>query len=101
MTKSLNENMNGTFSPGADEFEVNLIHKFWESLGALVVKTVNNNKSKGKSTSTLRTAIFKLLRKCDKDPTVVENFCPISLLSDFYKIGSCVITNRINKKYHK
>ena len=45
----------------------------------------------------MKSAIFKMLRKRDKDPTVAENFHPISMLSAFYKIVSCVIKNRIKK----
>ena len=95
MTKALNEDMNGTSAPGVDGFTVNFIRKFWTTLGALVVNAVNTSKSKGKLTITLRTAIFKLLRKGEKDPTLATNFRPISLLSGFYKLASCVITNRL------
>ena len=48
-------------------------------------------------TSTLRTAILKLLRIGDEDATLAGNFHPISLPSEFYKIASCVITNRMKK----
>merc|ERR1712236_34612 len=46
-------------------------------------------------TKTLRTAIIKILRKGDKDPMEASNYRPISLLSIFYKLASCVITRRI------
>ena len=78
MTKALSEDMKGTSAPGVDEFTVNFICKCWDSLGALVCNAVNKCKSKNKFTSTLRTAIFKLLRKGDK-------------------IAHCVIRNRILK----
>ena len=97
MTKALNEDMNGTSAPGVDGFTVNFIRICWTPLGVLVTNAVNNSKSKGKLTITLRTAIFKLLRKGEKDPTLVANFRPISLLSVIYKLASCVITNRIKK----
>ena len=54
------------------------------------------NSSFGKGlTKTLRTAIIKILRKGDKDPMEASNYRPISLLSIFYKLASCVITRRI------
>ena len=97
MAKALNDDMKVTSAPGVDGFTVNFIRKFWDSLGALVCNAVITCKSKNKLTSTLRNSIFKLLRKGDKDPTLAGNFHPISLLSAFYKIASCVITNRIKK----
>ena len=38
---------------------------------------------------------MKLLRKGTKDPTLIGNYRPISLLSIFYKLASCCITQRI------
>ena len=46
-------------------------------------------------TPTLRKSIVKLLRKGNKDPTIAGNYRPISLLSIFYKLASCAITQRI------
>ena len=68
MTKALNEDMKGTFAPWVDRFTFNFIRKIWDSLGSLVVKVVDKCKGKKYLTSTLITAIFKLLRKGDKDP---------------------------------
>ena len=89
--------MKGNSAPGIDGFTVNFICEFWTPLGALFTNAVNTSKAKGILTITLRTAIFKLLRKGEKDPTLASNFRPISLLSVIYKLASCVITNRIKK----
>ena len=44
---------------------------------------------------TLRSAILKLLRKGEKSPLEIGNYCHISLLSIFYKLASCCVTRRI------
>ena len=54
-------------------------------------------KRKGRLIPMLRAAILKLLRKGDKDPTLPENCRPIYLLSVFYKVASCAISNRLRK----
>ena len=52
---------------------------------------------KGNLQLTLRTAIIKLLRKGNIDPTNPNNFKSISLLSAICKIFSCAIGNRLKK----
>ena len=97
LTSALHEDMKGSSAPGIDGFTVNFVREFWTPLGGLVRNAVNTSKSKGELTSTMRFAIFKLLRKGDKDPTLAANFRPISLLSVIYKLFSCVIKNRLKK----
>ena len=83
--------------PGIDGFTVNFIHEFWPPLGHLVKDAVNESKFKGELTSTMIFAIFTLLLKGERDPTLAANFRPISLLSVIYKLVSCVIKNRLKK----
>ena len=97
LTTSLFEDMKGTSAPGIDGFTVNFIRKFWPPLSHVVKNAINKSKSKGELTSTMRFAIFKLLRKGEKDPTLAANFRPISLLSVIYKLASCVIKKRLKK----
>ena len=67
---------------------------FWYDLKA-VEKDGINCMFRDKLTSTLCTAVVKLLRKGLKDPTLTGNYRPISLLSVYYKLASCAITQRI------
>ena len=77
-----------------DGFTVNHLRVFWYDLKG-VIKDGLNCMFRDKLTSTLRTAVVKLLRKGLKDPTLTGNYRPNSLLSIFYKLASCAITQRI------
>merc|ERR1712208_271018 len=91
---ALFNHMNGSSSPGPDGFTVNWLRVFWPDLKDLTRNALNSSFGKG-LTKTLRTAIIKILRKGDKDPMEASSYRPISLLSIFYKLASCVITRRI------
>ena len=94
LTHCLFNVMNGASSPGLDGFTVNYLRIFWEDLKTLTKNALNS--SFGNTlTPTLKKAIIKLLRKGTKDPTIAGNYRPISLLSIFYKLASCAITQRI------
>ena len=94
LTHCLFKVMKGASSPGLDGFTVNHLRIFWEDLKILTTNALNA--SFGNTlTPTLRKATVKLLRKGTKDPTIAGNYRPISLLSIFYKLASCAITQRI------
>ena len=94
LTHCLFNVMNGASSPGLDGFTVNHLRVFWDDLKTLTTNALNS--SFGTTlTHTLKKAIVKLLRKGTKDPTISGNYRPISLLSIFYKLASCAITQRI------
>ena len=94
LTECLFKIMKGDASPGCDGFTVNHLRVFWDDLKHLTTDALNC--SFGNTlTSSLRKAIVKLLRKGTKDPTLPGNYRPISLLSIFYKLASCAITQRI------
>merc|ERR1712082_575199 len=88
------EHMNGSSSPGVDGFTVNYLRVFWPDLKELTRDALNASVG-NKLTQILNSAIFKLLRKGDKNPLLAESYRPISLLSIFYKLASCCITIRI------
>ena len=81
-------------SPGIDGFTVNHLRVFWPELRHITREAINYS-FRGRLTNTLRTAVIRLLRKGSKDPTLTGNYRPISLLSVFYKLASCAITQRI------
>ena len=94
LTHCLFKVMKGASSPGLDGFTVNHLRVFWEDLKVLTTNALNASFG-NMLTPTLRKATVKLLRKGTKDPTIAGNYRPISLLSIFYKLASCAITQRI------
>ena len=94
LTNCLFKIMKGSSSPGTDGFTVNYVRVFWEDLKTLTTNALNASFGNTLTTS-LKKAIVKLLRKGTKDPTLAGNYRPISLLSIFYKLASCAITQRI------
>ena len=95
MTESLEKHLKPSSAPGIDGLTVAWIRVFWPELKQIVTLAINECKTSKELSGTFRTAIFKLLRKGQKDPTAPGNFRPISLLSAFYKIASSVITERM------
>ena len=85
-TKALFKHMKGSSSPGIDGFTVNHLRSLWHDLGHLTKDALNSSFG-NKLTNTLQLAVMKLLRKGTKDPTLIGNYRPISLLSIFLKIG--------------
>ena len=94
LTDCLFNHMKGGSSPGIDGFTVNHLRTFWHELKHITQDALNCSFG-GQLTQSLRKAVIKLLRKGTKDPTLSGNYRPISLLSIFYKLASCCITQRI------
>ena len=84
LTTALFKHMKGSSSPGIDGFTVNHLRTLWHDLGHLT-KDALNSSFENKLTNTLQLAVMKLLRKGTKDPTLIGNNRPISLLSKFIK----------------
>ena len=91
--------MKGSSSPGPDGITVNWLRQFWPEMNDLTRETLNSSTTG--LTRTLRLAIIKILRKGTKDPTEATSYRPISLLSIFYKLASCVLTRRIKPVVEK
>ena len=77
---ALFKHMKGSSSPGIDGFTVNHLRTLWHDLGHLTKDALNYSFG-NKLTKTLQVAVMKLLREGTKDPTLIGNYRPISLLS--------------------
>jgi hypothetical protein len=83
-------------APGADGFSNYLIKKCWHLLRIPFFKYVTYCYNTGILTQNFRSATIKLIPK-KGDLSVLKNWRPISLLSNFYKILSRAINTRLNR----
>ena len=97
LTKALMEDMKPNSAPGIDGLSVKFVREFWDNLVDLVWLSLLTMKRKGRLIPMLRATILKLLRKDGKDLMLPEIYRPISLLSVFYKVASCAISNILRK----
>ena len=82
-------------SPGCDGLTVNFYKHFWYLIGQLVVDALNNAYHKGELSPEQRRGIITLIPKPGKDPKLMKNLRPITLLNTDYKIGAKCLANRI------
>jgi hypothetical protein len=83
-------------APGADGFSNQLIIKCWKYFRFPFFAYVNHCYATGTLTHNFRSAKIKLIPK-KGDISKLKNWRPISLLSNFYKILSRAINNRLSK----
>ena len=82
-------------SPGNDGLTVEFYNAFWESLGKLLVDSLNCSFDKGELSNSQKQAIITLIEKKDKDKRKISNWRPISLINVDVKIGSKAIALRL------
>jgi hypothetical protein len=93
LTKALGES-NMRSAPGIDGFSNKYIYKFWYFLKYSLFKCCKESLESGSPVSSFTTAQIRIIPK-QGDITKLKNWRPISLLSNFYKILSRAINNRL------
>jgi Reverse transcriptase (RNA-dependent DNA polymerase) len=83
-------------APGIDGFSNVFIHKFFYLFGKPLFDCCIQCLNEGSLLETFATAQIKLIPK-KGDVTKIKNWRPISLLSNFYKLLSRAINNRLKK----
>ena len=82
-------------SPGEDGLTVEFYKTFWNTVGNLMVESLNYSYDNGELSSSQERAIITLIEKKDKDRRNISNWRPISLINVDVKIGSKAIAKRL------
>lgn len=96
LTASL-KTMNFNKAPGSDGFSVEFYLKFWDLLGPLLLKVINQCFADGELAESMKLSITRLIFKKRGNIKDLKNWRPISLLNVDYKICSKAITLRLAK----
>jgi len=88
-------------APGIDGLTVEFYLHFWEQienpLYNMLIECINS----GEMSTTMKQGVISLIAKPDKDPHLLENWRPISLLTVDYKLITSVFANRLQKGLNK
>ena len=82
-------------SPGSSGFTGGFYHFFWRNIKHSVVYSLNYAYETGSLSTSQRLGVIILLPKPDKDKCLLNNWRPISLLNQVYKILSGALTERL------
>ena len=88
-------------SPGIDGLLKEFYYKFFPLFGKSFVKVVNFSYDIQQLRASQRLGLITLICKDEKNPELIKNWRPISLLNVDYKIISKIITTRLSKVLHK
>ena len=84
-------------SPGCDGLTVAFYLRFWPVIGDLVFDSISYAQEVGSFTTFQRLGVLKLLPKPSKDPWLVTNLRPITLLNLDYKLFTKTLADRMKE----
>jgi hypothetical protein len=96
ISSALKELKNGK-SPGSDGFTTEFYKFFWNTIRDMVLESIIYANNIGKLSIDQSRGIINLIPKKDKDPRLLKNWRPISLLNTDYKIITKVLANKLKK----
>lgn len=82
-------------SPGVDGLSVKFFVHFWDLIQNPLMLMYKECISRGEMTATMKQGIISLIPKPNKDPLLIDNWRPITLLTIDYKILASVYANRL------
>ena len=80
---------------GFDGFPVEFFIVFWQDVSDMLIDSYNFSLKNGLLPLSQRNGIITLLSKKDKDPLLVKNYTPITLLTVDYKIMAKTLAKRL------
>lgn len=84
-------------SPGSDGLTVEFYLCFWDLIKDHLLLMYNECIDKQEMTTTMKQGLITLIPKPGKDPLIIENWRPVSLLNIDYKILAQVYAKRLKK----
>jgi len=82
-------------APGSDGLTVEFYKKFWNLLKEPLFQCYSVSGEKGELPSSLSRGVIRLLPKPNKNPLLIQNWRPITLLNVDYKILSATLAKRL------
>ncbi|XDV29606.1 hypothetical protein PO909_032701 [Leuciscus waleckii] len=88
-------------SPGIDGLSVEFYLHFWEFIKLPLFHMYKECISQGEMTSTMKQGVISLIPKSSKDPLLIDNWRPITLLTLDYKMLASVYAKRLRTGLNK
>ena len=89
------KNTRNNVAPGASGFTESFYNVFWKLLSSLVTKAINKSIEWEYLSVMHKLGIVTIIHKVDKDPRMLSNWRPLTLLNTFYKLISSVLAERL------
>ena len=84
-------------SPGTDGLSAEFYLRFWNELSNPLIECLNHGALLGELSISQRQGIISLIPKKNKNPLLLKNWRPVSLLNTDYKIATKCIARRLEK----
>ena len=91
------KSMQSNKTPGFDGLPIEFYSAFWPELNELLIDSFNFSLQSGLMSASQRNGIITLLPKKDRDPLLIKNYRPITLLTTDYKILAKCLTTRLKR----
>ena len=84
-------------TPGTDGLTAEFYLRFWTDISGPLIDCLNHSALLGELSISQRQGIISLIPKKNKDPLLLKNWRPISLLNTDYKLATKCIAKRLEK----